>query len=214
MSLQIAHRGWSQDNPEENTRAAFRRAEEAGMHGVEFDVRWSDTRAEPVVCHYAWQEKDAESLDHALSFLSTTNFSVLLLELKEYHPFLWTEMKRLLGYYGLIDRTVVFAFPRIAKQFPWETRDKMRLGVISIFPWRMTHYVKLKPAVILFGYDKRKWTQVLFRLVWWDAAMRKLFHMHPDIGFIIGVAQNEKHISHLENLQGLMGYTVDKKEKK
>ncbi|NTV22522.1 MAG: glycerophosphodiester phosphodiesterase [Candidatus Yonathbacteria bacterium] len=214
MSYQIAHRGWSQDDPEENTRAAFRRAEEAGVHGVEFDVRWSDARAEPVVCHYPWQEKDAESLDQALAFLSTTTFSILLLELKEYHPFLWSEIKRLLLYYGIMDRTVIFAFPRIAKKFPWETRDKMRLGVISIFPWRVGHYAKLKPAVILFGYDRRVWTQLLFRLFWWDATMRKMFRMHPDVGFIIGVAQNDKHISHIESLEGLMGYTVDRKDGK
>ncbi len=211
MSYQIAHRGWSKGVPEENTRNAFRRAEEAGMHGVEFDVRWSDQRAEPVVCHYAWQEKDAESLDEALAFLSTTSFSVLLLELKEYHPFLWSEMKRLLVYYGLMDRTVVFAFPRVAKKFPWETRDRMRLGIISIFPWRINHYAKLKPSIILFGYDERTWTQLLFRAIWWDSSLRKLFHAHPDVGFVIGVAQNDTHISHLDGLEGLYGYTVDKK---
>ncbi|NTV44675.1 MAG: glycerophosphodiester phosphodiesterase [Candidatus Yonathbacteria bacterium] len=212
MSYQIAHRGWSKGVPEENTREAFRRAEKAGMHGVEFDVRWSDARAEPVVCHYQWQEKEAESLDDALAFLSTASFSILLLEIKEYHPFLWIEIKRLLAYYGLIEKTVVFAFPRVAKKFPWQTRERMRLGVISIFPWRMAHYAKLKPSVILFGYDDRKWTQVLFRLIWWDSALRRLFHIHPDVGFIIGVAQNDKHISHLEGLDGLYGYTVDRKE--
>lgn len=199
--------------PEENTREAFRRAEEADdVNGVEFDVRWSDVRAEPVVCHYAWQEKDAESLDDVLSFLVTsTSIDVLLLELKEYYPFLWTEIKKLLVYHGLLEKTIIFAFPRVAKRFPWEARERMQLGIISLFPWRVNHYAKLKPASILFGYDKHKWTQILFRLLWWDAFIRKLFRMHPDIKFILGVAQHEKHLVHIHSLEGLYGYTVDKR---
>lgn len=213
MQKQITHRGWAAGIPEENTREAFRRAEEADdVNGVEFDVRWSDVRAEPVVCHYAWQEKNAESLDDVLSFLATsTSIDVLLLELKEYYPFLWTEIKKLLVYHGLLEKTIIFAFPRVAKKFPWETRERMQLGIISLFPWRVNHYAKLKPASILFGYDKHKWTQILFRLLWWNAFIRKLFRMHPDIKFILGVAQNKKHLVHINSLEGLYGYTVDKK---
>jgi hypothetical protein len=212
MQKQITHRGWAADAPGENTREAFRRAEEAeDVNGVEFDVRWSNERAEPVVCHYEWQEKDAESLDDVLSFLATSKtINVILLEVKEYYPFLWTEIKRLLEYHGLVEKTIIFAFPHVAKKFPWETRERMQLGVISMFPWRVAHYAKLRPASILFGYDKHKWTQILFRLFWWDTFIRKLFHIHPDVKFILGVAQNQKHLVHINSLEGLYGYTVDK----
>lgn len=212
MQKQITHRGWGAYTPKENTREAFRRAEEAdNVNGVEFDVRWSNVRAEPVVCHYEWQEKDAESLEDVLAFLTTSKtMDVILLEVKEYYPFLWTEIKRLLEYYGLVEKTIIFAFPHVAKKFPWETRERMQLGVISMFPWRVAHYAKLKPASILFGYDKHTWTQILFRLFWWDAFIRKLFRIHPDIKFILGVAQNKKHLVHINSLEGLYGYTVDK----
>ncbi len=211
MAYQIAHRGWSEHEHEENTRSAFKRAGELGAHGVEFDVRWNDLRGEPVVCHYRRQEKNAESLDEVLSFLKNSQFSVLLLELKECHPRLWEEVKRLLIQYGLLDKTIIFAFPKVAKKFPWSVRKDMRLGIIALFPWSIKRYAKLEPDVILFGYDKRKWTQIIFRLLWWDETIRNIFHLHPSIKFIIGVAQNDEHIAYLESFEGLYGYTLDKK---
>ena len=213
MQKQITHRGWAENIPEENTRKAFARSEEASdVDGVGFDVRWSNERAEPVVCHYAWQEKEAESLNDVLAFLaSAQTMDVMLIELKEYYPFLWAEIKKLLEYYHLVDKTIIFASPRIAKKFPWETRERMQLGVISIYPWRIHHYAKLKPASILFGYDKLIWKQILFRIFWRDAFIRRLCRVYPDIKFILGIAQNKKHIVHINSLDGLYGYTVDKR---
>jgi len=210
MPYQIAHRGVTGGGVAENTRAAFRAAKEDGLHGIEFDVRWSEKREDAVVCHYAWQEDAAELLEEVLEELSLHSFSILLLELKEYHLKLWLRVRGLLVQHKLIEHTVVFAFPRVAEKFPWREREGMKLGIITLFPWQVKKYAKLKPSVILFGYDRRPWTRFLFRLIWWDAGMRRLFRIHPDVAFIAGVAQNEKHIAHLESIDGLHGYTVDK----
>ena len=93
----FAHRGWA-EGPIENTLEAFKKSVEAGLDGVEFDIRLG-FGGEIVVVHDYTDSPDMLTFENALAYLKNTNFE-LLIELKEYTPEFFTRVVELLAVHG------------------------------------------------------------------------------------------------------------------
>ena len=128
----FAHRGWCA-GAEENTLAAFTRAAgQAGISGIELDVRRAAGGDTLLVCHDPPPPGATTlTLDAALEFLSGTNLE-LFVELKE--PDLAPMVIDRLVAVKMGERSVVFAFPSVARALPWTHARMVRLGIIEVFP--------------------------------------------------------------------------------
>jgi hypothetical protein len=161
----IAHRGWSQ-GAGENTLAAFRRAAESGVFGVEFDVRRHPRSGRLVVTHDPPNgDTPVLTFDAALALLASTNLE-LFVEMKE--AGIADAAIAQLAAAGVAERAVVFAFADIARSFPWAAPRRARLGAILLYPWTMHRFMAAyRPDVILLGWDERRRTRFAFK-TWWS----------------------------------------------
>jgi glycerophosphoryl diester phosphodiesterase len=78
----FAHRGWSAGEGE-NTIEAFKKSAQAGIDGVEFDVRYGTDGTTIVVTHNKPRVEGLLTLEEAAKYLQTTNLE-LLIEFKLY----------------------------------------------------------------------------------------------------------------------------------
>ena len=183
----FAHRGWCA-GAQENTLAAFARAAgEAGIAGVELDVRRAPDGNTLLVCHDP-PRAGAPTLtfDAALEFLSGTNLE-LLVELKERD--IAPRVIDSLVAAKMAERAVVFAFVPIARAFPWERARPVRLGIIEVFPWNLNRAVRAyAPDVLFLGWDDRAWTRAAFRAWWSVASLQRLTERHR-LPVVVGIVQ-------------------------
>lgn len=203
----FAHRGWAA-GIEENTISAFKKSIEAGMEGVEFDVRYGADGRTVVLSHDKTSDTAALTLDDALEFLATTNLE-LLIELKEYTDDLYVLVVQHLRKYNLVARTTLFAFPKEAKLFPWSTRHDVNLGIIAEYPQDIKKYIKAyNPDMVLLGWGTKK-ERLQFKTAWTFLSPKKVFAKYSPVKFVIGVAYNEKDKAWLSKQRGLYGLTGD-----
>jgi hypothetical protein len=184
----VAHRGWAAGG-DENTLAAFARAAaDDRISGVELDVRYAAELATLVVSHDPPSDAgNTLTLDAALSFLSKTKFE-LLVEIKE--PGIAPLVIETLVAKGLADRSIVFAFARVARGFPWQGARPVRLGVIVMYPWNLGRVARLHaPDVLMLGWDDRAWTRAAFRAWWSVFSLRRLARRHR-VPVVSGIAQH------------------------
>lgn len=203
----FAHRGWSAGKGE-NTISSFIKASDANLDGVEFDVRLSVNRKSVVLSHDPSSDESLLTLDDALKFLATTNLE-LLIEFKEYSDDFLVLVVQHLRKYNLVERSVIFAFPHVAKQFPWERRHDIKFGIIAPYPHHISKYIKgYKPDMVLMGWGTTR-ERAIFRFVWKILSLEKVFAKHPSIKFVIGVLYSEKERTWLSGMSGLYCTTVD-----
>ena len=203
----FAHRGWSA-GAEENTLEAFKKSAKAGLDGVEFDVRWG-FGGEIVVVHDHSDSPDTLTFENALAYLKNTNLE-LLIELKEYSPEFFARVIELLTTHGLKGKTTLFAFNNEARQFPWEAKREISLGIISEYPHHIKRDINLyKPDMILCGWGNKK-ERFIFKLVWSVLSLSRTIKKYPAVKFIAGVAYDARDIAWLAK-QGVYGVTADRK---
>lgn len=203
----FAHRGWSSGH-EENTISAFKKSHEGGVDGVELDIRLDSDGRSVVVSHDMTSDASVLTLDEALSYLKETNLEILI-ELKEYNARLYEITVELLRLHNLANRSVIFAFPEIAVQFPWKLERDFMLGIISPYPSDLRKHINAyNPDVVLLGWGNNR-ERMKFKIVWSILSLRKTFAKYPSQKFIIGVAFENKDKQWLERHPGLYGITAD-----
>lgn len=203
----FSHRGWAAGSIE-NTLLAFKKSAEADLAGVEFDVRYG-TDGRTVVCsHDKTNNPDELSFDAALQHLSGTNLE-LLIELKEYSDDFYREVVSLIRKNNHVDQTTLFGFPDVAKLFPWQNRDGIRLGVISLYPQDISRDVEMyNPDMVLLGWGTKN-ERLQFRFVWTFLSLASFFKKYAAVKFVIGVAYSEADKKWLSRQQGIYGITID-----
>lgn len=205
----FSHRGWAAGKGE-NTLAAFRRSNGAGLSGVEFDVRLGPKGA-IVVSHDHTKDEGVLTLEQALEYLQTTALE-LLIEFKEYSPAFFTRVVALLDRYGVTDRSTIFAFSGVSRHFPWEERRTVRLGIISQYPHHIKRDVKkYHPDMVLLGWVT-KTERFLFKLVWSILSLAETTKKYPALRFVVGVAYNDSDVAWLAEKQSLYGVTRDNEQ--
>src|SRR6202011_3314538 len=157
----FAHRGWCA-GADENSLAAFARAAgEAGISGIELDVRRAPNGNTLLVCHDSPRAgENTLTLDAALEFLSGTKLE-LFVELKE-RDIAAMVIDKLVAT-KMAERSVVFAFAPVARAFDWKEARPVRLGIIEVFPWNLARAMRAyAPDVLFLGWDDRAWTRAAF----------------------------------------------------
>jgi glycerophosphoryl diester phosphodiesterase len=202
----FAHRGWCA-GAEENTLAAFARAAgQAGISGIELDVRRAPDGNALLVCHDPPRAGEPTlTLDAALAFLSGTNLE-LLVELKE-QGIAQPVIDKLVAA-KMVERSVIFAFAPVARAFPWSGARPVRLGIIEIFPWNLDRAMRAyAPDVLFLGWDHRAWTRAAFR-AWWSAfSLARLSRRHQ-VPVVVGIVQRATHLDWLRR-QGVYAAVTD-----
>jgi Glycerophosphoryl diester phosphodiesterase family len=202
----FAHRGWCA-GAGENTVAAFTRAAgQAGISGIELDVRRAPDGDTLLVCHDPPRAGvDTLTLDAALEFLSGTNLE-LFVELKE-RDLAPTVINRLVAA-RMAERSVVFAFPPVARAFPWTQTRVVRLGIIEVFPWRLNGAMRdYAPDMLFLGWDDRVWTRAAFR-TWWSAASLMRLSERHHVPVAVGIVQRAADLDWLRR-QGVHAAVTD-----
>jgi hypothetical protein len=202
----FAHRGWCA-GADENTLAAFTRAAgQAGISGIELDVRCAPGGDTLLVCHDPPRAGVTTlTLDAALEFLSGTNLE-LLVELKE-RDLAAMVIDRLVAA-KMAERSVVFAFPPVARAFPWQEVRPVRLGIIEVFPWKLTGTMRAyAPDVLFLGWDDRAWTRAAFRAWWSVSSLERLAARHR-VPVVIGIVQGAVDLDWLRR-QGVAAAVTD-----
>lgn len=203
----FAHRGW-RAGQDENTLAAFKKSIENKVDGVEFDIRYGADRRSVVVSHDEVKGDSVLTIGEALQVLQETELE-LLIEFKEYCDELYASVVEHLEKHGLVGRTTIFAFPDIAKKFPWGKKRIIKLGIIAPYPHHIKKYVKMhEPDMVLFGWGNEK-ERLLFRILWKFFSLKNTFSKYPAIKFIIGVAYREEDRLWLSKHEGIYGATAD-----
>jgi len=203
----FAHRGWAAGE-HENTLEAFQRSAEAGLHGIEFDVRYGLDGRSVVVSHDPAQDGSSLLLEHALEYLQTTNLE-LLIELKEHHDDLYASVVQSLRQYDLVGRASIFAFPEIASKFPWGKREDIKLGIIAPYPQDIRKNIERHaPDAVLLGWGNKK-ERSMFKVFWRIFSLSRIFAKYPAVRFIVGVAYTEMDTRFLSRQTGLHGFTAD-----
>jgi glycerophosphoryl diester phosphodiesterase len=201
----FAHRGW-RAGAEENTLAAFARAAgQAGISGIELDVR-RGSDGTLLVCHDPPRPGEATlTLDAALEFLSATNLE-LFVELKE-RDIAALLIDRLVAA-KVAERSVVFAFAPVARGFPWDEARRVRLGIIEVFPWKLNRAMRTyAPDLLFLGWDDRAWTRVAFRAWWSVASLARLAERHG-APVVVGIVQRAADLDWLRR-QGVHAAVTD-----
>jgi glycerophosphoryl diester phosphodiesterase family protein len=183
----VAHRGWAAGGGENTLAAMARAAADDRISGVEIDVRYVAELSTLVVSHDPpFDVENALTLDAALSFLSRTNLE-LLVELKE--AGIAPLVIEALVSKGLADRSIVFAFAKVARSFPWQGARPVRLGVIVMYPWNLGHVARrYAPDVLMLGWDDRAWTRAAFR-AWWSVFSLKRLARRHQVPIVAGIVQ-------------------------
>ena len=202
----IAHRGWCAGAPE-NTLAVFARAAgQAGISGIELDVRRAPDRKTLLVCHDPPRAgQPTLTLDAALEFLSGTNLE-LYVELKE-RDIAQAVIEKLVAA-KMAERSVVFAFTPVARMFPWKEPRPVRIGIIEVFPWNLDRAMRADaPDVLFLGWDHRAWTRAAFR-AWWSAfSLARLSQRHR-VPVVVGIVQRAADLDWLRR-QGVDAAVTD-----
>jgi len=202
----FAHRGWRAGG-EENTLAAFARAAgQAGISGIELDVRRATDGNTLLVCHDPPRAgEDTLTLDAALEFLSGTKLE-LLVELKE-RDIAAMVIERLVAA-KMAERSVVFAFAPVARAFPWKEARTVRLGIIEVFPWNLARAMRAyAPDVLFLGWDDRAWTRAAFRAWWSVFSLARLGRRHR-VPVVVGIVQRATDLGWLRR-QGVHAAVTD-----
>jgi len=202
----FAHRGWRAGG-EENTLAAFARAAgQAGISGIELDVRRATDGNTLLVCHDPPRAgEDTLTLDAALEFLSGTKLE-LLVELKE-RDIAAMVIERLVAA-KMAERSVVFAFAPVARAFPWKEARPVRLGIIEVFPWNLNRAMRAyAPDVLFLGWDDRAWTRAAFRAWWSVFSLARLGRRHR-VPVVVGIVQRATDLGWLRR-QGVHAAVTD-----
>jgi len=203
----FAHRGWS-SGENENTIFAFKRAIEAGLSGVEFDIRYGPNGKTIVLSHNLTVNLLSLTLADACKFLQSTNLE-LLIEFKEYSNDLYAQTVMTLEQYGLSERATLFAFADVAKYFPWDNRGSTMLGIVAPYPQEIKKYIDIyNPNMVLMGWGNTI-ERFLFKLVWQTFSLKRIFKKYYKVQFIIGVAYREEDKRWLSMQAGLYGMTAD-----
>jgi glycerophosphoryl diester phosphodiesterase len=201
----FAHRGWCA-GADENTLAAFARAAgQAGIAGIELDVR-RGSDGTLLVCHDPPRMGDNTlTLDAALEFLSGTNLE-LFVELKE-RDIAAMVIDRLVAA-KVAERAVIFAFAPVAHAFPWNETRPVRLGIIEVFPWKLNGAMRAyAPDVLFLGWDNRAWTRAAFRAWWSAASLARLAERHK-VPVVVGIVQRAEDLDWLRR-QGVHAAVTD-----
>jgi glycerophosphoryl diester phosphodiesterase len=201
----FAHRGW-RAGAEENTLAAFARAAgQAGISGIELDVR-RGSDGTLLVCHDPPRAgENTLTLDAALELLSGTNLE-LLVELKE-RDIAALLIDRLVAA-KIAERSVVFAFAPVARAFAWNEARPVRLGIIEVFPWKLNRAMRAyAPDVLFLGWDDRAWTRAAFR-AWWSVASLARLEQRHRVPVVVGIVQRAGDLDWLRR-QGVHAAVTD-----
>jgi hypothetical protein len=183
----FAHRGWYA-GADENTLAAFARAAgQDGISGIELDVRRAPDGKTLLVCHDPPRAGGPTlTLDAALDFLAGTDLE-LFVELKE-RGIARQVIDKLVAA-KMAERSVVFAFARVASAFPWNAARPMRLGMIVLYPWSPGRAMRAyAPDVLFLGWDDRPWTRVTFQAWWSMFSLAQLSRRHR-VPVVVGIVQ-------------------------
>jgi glycerophosphoryl diester phosphodiesterase len=202
----FAHRGW-RAGTDENTLAAFTRAAgQAGISGIELDVRRAPDGKTLLVCHDPPRAgAPTLTLDAALEFLSATNLE-LFVELKE--PGIAQQVIDKLVAAKMAERSVVFAFASVARAFPWTAARPVRLGIIVLYPWGLGRAVRAyAPDVLFLGWDHRAWTRAAFRAWWSTFSLARLGRRHR-VPVVVGIVQRSADLDWLRR-QGVDAAVTD-----
>jgi glycerophosphoryl diester phosphodiesterase len=202
----FAHRGWCA-GAGENTLAAFTRAAgQAGISGIELDVRRAVDANTLLVCHDPPRAGAATlSLDAALDYLAGTNLE-LFVELKE--PGIAQPVIDKLVAAKMAERAVVFAFAPVAHGFPWNGARPVRLGIIVLYPWSLSRAVRAyAPDVLFLGWDQRAWTRAAFRAWWSMFSLAELGRRHK-VPVAIGIVNRAGDLDWLRR-QGVDAAVTD-----
>jgi glycerophosphoryl diester phosphodiesterase len=202
----FAHRGW-RAGAQENTLAAFARAAgEAGISGIELDVRRAPDGNTLLVCHDPPRAgEDTLTFDAALEFLTGTNLE-LFVELKE-RDIATIVIEKLVAA-KMAERSVVFAFAPIARAFPWAAARPVRLGIIVLYPWNLNRAMRAyAPDVLFLGWDHRAWTRAAFRTWWSVFSLARLARRHQ-VPVVVGIVQRAVDLDWLRH-QGVHAAVTD-----
>ena len=202
----FAHRGW-RAGADENTLAAFTRAAgQAGISGIELDVRRESDGTALLVCHDPPRAGNPTlTLDAALEFLSGTNLE-LFVELKE--PGIAQAVIDRLVAVKMAKRSVVFAFAPVARAFPWKGARPVHLGIIEVFPWNLDRVMRAyAPDVLFLGWDHRAWTRAAFR-AWWSAFSLAGLSQRYRVPVVVGIVQRATDLDWLRR-QGVAAAVTD-----
>lgn len=203
----FTHRGWSAGEIE-NSLLAFRKAVDASVHGVEFDVRYGADRKTVICSHDPVSVGTEVTLDDVLEYLETTKLE-LLIELKEYSDEFYDDVVSLVRKHDLVDRTTIFGFPPEAQFFLWESRQDIKLGIIAPYPQDIKKYILLyNPDMVLLGWGNKK-ERLKFKIAWSVLSLPRTFAKYSKIKFVIGVAYGSDDKKWLSKQQGLYGITAD-----
>lgn len=210
--LLIAHRGFSEGEGENTLAALQRAAGDKRIGGVEVDIRVAADGSDVVLRHDPFTgapgEAEATSLDDALAFAKEQAWEVLL-ECKEFDAALYNRVRKLVARHAAAENIVLFGFKGIAARFPWAEARPFRFGVIEEYPWRIRGTVAaFRPDMLLMG-----WADTRTRLAvqaWWSAfSLRRLAATMPGTAIVMGVAQNESHVTWLRRHGVLHAATID-----
>jgi hypothetical protein len=202
----FAHRGWCA-GADENTLAAFTRAAgQAGISGIELDVRRAPDGNTLLVSHDPPHAGGPMlTFDAALEFLSATHLD-LFVELKE--PGIAQPVIDKLVATKMAERSVVFAFAPIARGFPWNGARPVRLGIIVLYPWGLSRAVRAyAPEVLFLGWDHRAWTWAAFRAWWSVFSLAQLSRRHK-VPVVVGIVQRAADLDWLRH-QGVDAAVTD-----
>jgi len=195
---------------DENTITAFEKSlKKDGVNGVEIDVRRSMCGKEIVISHDPAGTEEALTLKEGLEFLSKYNCE-LFVELKECDKEFFYDVVGLLEEFNLKNRSLLFAFRDVAKNFVWDYRE-VKLGIISEYPWEIKKDIQqFNPDAVLLGWDDRWWTRLAFKSVWSVLSLDKLCKKYDKISFVVGVVNCEGDYNWLRRQNGLYCCTADR----
>jgi glycerophosphoryl diester phosphodiesterase len=202
----FAHRGWCA-GADENTLAAFTRAAgQAGISGIELDVRRAPDGETLVVCHDPPRAGGPMlTFDAALEFLAGTNLE-LFVELKE-RGIAGPVIDKLVAA-QVAERSVVFGFSSVARDFPWKGAHPVRLGMIVLYPWSPGRAMRAyAPDALFLGWDHRAWTRATFQAWWSMFSLARLGRRHR-VPVVVGIVQRAADLDWLRR-QGVDAAIAD-----
>ena len=201
----VAHRGWSA-GPMENALAAFRQGmRHPDLDGLEFDVRRHPNGELVVVHDPPAHNENPPTFDDVLSLLRDCD-KELFIELKDED--LFSDALKSVRQFGLVKRSVIFGFPKVANTFPWQEPRPIRLGIIGHLPWQAPGIAaRYRPDVMMTGHDYRWWVKAIFRLWWTTFKLRRLATL-ADAPLMTGICKTKDDWAWMER-KGADYVTVD-----
>ncbi|MDP9249309.1 MAG: hypothetical protein M3M85_02235 [bacterium] len=166
--------------------------------GIELDIR--SRGGIPVVVHDAKDLEYGEPLSKLLPVIAASG-KMLFIELKEYNRDLWNAIVLSVEEHHLESRTILFAFPGVARKFPWQEGRVVSLGIIEPFPWRINKILKtLRPEMIMIGWGSN-WEKLTFGLertifkIIWRILTRFSKPQDLPVKIVVGSLHTEKDLA-------------------